>query len=123
MQVQLYGNIILLAVLIAAVVVPAILVRRGSTTEKPYSGVALTSLICGIAGSLGTLIAFWGIATPAADILAIIFGAIGIHRANRLQLRGKAAAIWGLVLGIIGFISVIVLGIVLFILALNQFAF
>ncbi len=123
MLVPLYGNIILFVVLVAAVIVPAILVRRGSTTGKPYSGVALTSLICGIAGSLGTLIAFWGIATPAADILAIIFGAIGIHRANRLQLRGKAAAIWGLVLGIIGFISVIVLGIILFILALNQFGF
>ncbi len=123
MQVQLIGNLILFVVLVAAVIVPAILVRHGSATEKPYSGVALTSLICGIAGSLGTLIAFWGIATPAADILAIIFGAIGIHRSNRHHLRGKAAAIWGLVLGIIGFISVIVLGVVLFILALNQFAF
>ncbi len=123
MQVQLIGNLILLVVLVAAVLVPAILVRRASATQKAYSGVALTSLIFGIVGSLGTLIAFWGIATPAADILAIIFGAIGIHRANRLQLRGKAAAIWGLALGIIGFISVIVLGVVLFILALNQFTF
>ena len=123
MQVQLIGNLILFVVLVAAVIVPAILVRRGSTTEKPYSGVAVTSLICGIAGSLGTLIAFWGIATPAADILAIIFGGIGLHRVNRFQLRGKAAAIWGLVLGIIGFVAFFVLGVVLFVLALNQFAF
>ncbi len=123
MLVPLYGNIILFVVLVAAVTVPAILVRRASPAQKAYSGVALTSLIFGIVGSLGTLIAFWGIATPAADILAIIFGGIGLHRANHLQLRGRAAAIWGLVLGIIGLVAFFVLGIVLFILALNQFAF
>lgn len=38
-------------------------------------------------------------------ILAIIFSSIGIQRANNGQATNKTMAIWGLVLGIIGFVG------------------
>ncbi len=123
MSLEVFGNLVLLVVISAAVAIPAILVRRGSAAERRYSGLAVSSLICGIMGSLGTLIAFWGVATPLADILAIVFGAVGLHRVKRHQLRGKAAAIWGLALGVIGLVAFVILGIVLFIVALSHLTF
>ncbi len=123
MSLQVFGDLVLLVVISAAIAIPAILVRRESAAERRYSGLAVSSLICGIMGSLGTLISFWGVATPLADTLAIVFGAVGLHRVKRHQLRSKAAAIWGLALGVIGLVAFVILGIVLFIVALSHLKF
>jgi len=58
---------------------------------QPANGVAVAGLVLGI---LGVLIPFLG-------ILGLIFGAVGLSKANR-GAGGKGMAIAGLVLGIIG---------------------
>ena len=58
------------------------------------NGIAVASLVCGILGLTPLWIGF------ILCILAIVFGAVGIARANRVG-RGKGLAIAGLVLGIV----------------------
>src|SRR5204862_2630678 len=54
------------------------------------NGLAITSLICGIIGCFGI--------TP---VLAILFGALGIRKANREPMAGgKGLSIAGIVLGL-----------------------
>jgi hypothetical protein len=57
------------------------------------NGLAVASLVCGLVG----LIFFGVILGP----LAIIFGAIGIGKANQIGGKGKGLAIAGLVIGVV----------------------
>jgi hypothetical protein len=68
----------------------------GYPQPRPGNGFA-------IAGIVGLLI-FWIVLSP----LAIIFGSIGISKANR-GASGKGMAVAGLVLGILGVVGYIVL--------------
>lgn len=74
--------------------------------QRAGSGFAVTSLVLGIIGLVGLIFVF--------SVPAIIFGGIGLARANNGRASGKGMAIAGLVLGIIGtllsllFIAVIV---------------
>jgi hypothetical protein len=68
--------------------------------QQPGNGLAIASLVCGIIG----LLIFWIVLSP----LAIIFGGIGLAKANRgAKYRGQAIA--GLVLGIVAILGYIIL--------------
>ena len=74
--------------------------RVSDPQQQPGNGLAIASLVCGIVG----LLILWFILSP----LAIIFGGIGLSRANKgAKHRGQAMA--GLVLGIIGLLGYIIL--------------
>lgn len=64
------------------------------------NGFAITGLVCGIVGIF--------ILQVILGPLAIIFGAIGLHRANR-GAKGRGMAWSGLILGIIDVVLIIVL--------------
>lgn len=72
----------------------------GYPQPRPGNGLAIASLVCGIVG----LLILWIVLSP----LAIIFGAIGLSRANR-GASGHGQAMAGLILGIIGIVGYIVL--------------
>jgi hypothetical protein len=72
----------------------------GYPQPRPGNGFAIAGLVCGIVG----LLIFWIVLSP----LAIIFGSIGISKANR-GASGKGMAVAGLVLGILGVVGYIVL--------------
>jgi Domain of unknown function (DUF4190) len=59
---------------------------------RESNGLATAALVCGIVG----LFIFEFVLGP----LAIIFGAIGLSKANR-GAAGRAMALWGLILGIV----------------------
>ena len=62
------------------------------------NGLGIASLVLGIVGlPLGAVPLFW-----VVPVLAIIFGAIGIKRANRGQASNKVMSTWGMWLGIAG---------------------
>jgi hypothetical protein len=63
---------------------------------RPTNGMATASLVLGILG----VVLFWFVGF-VMSILAIVFGGIGISRANA-GAPGKGAAIAGLILGIAG---------------------
>jgi hypothetical protein len=76
------------------------------------NGMAVAGLVLGIIGFVLFWVPFLG---WLVALLGIIFGGLGIGRANKVG-RGKGMAIAGLVLGILG----LLVGIVLFALAMSQ---
>ncbi|GLI27688.1 hypothetical protein ARHIZOSPH14_19300 [Agromyces rhizosphaerae] len=72
------------------------------------NGFAIAALVLGIWGFLTTWIPFFiGLILGAVpDLLAIIFGILGIVRANRVGGTGLGIAIAGLVLGTLAFASI-----------------
>ena len=71
------------------------------------NGLAVASMILGITG---IVICLAGIGTFAMVALAIIFGAISLHRANH-GAPHKGYAIAGLSLGIVGFLVYFIIGV------------
>lgn len=74
------------------------------------NGMAIAAMILGICGFLLTPIPFfvgWFLG-GIPDILAIIFGIVGVTAANRLGGAGRVPAILGIVLGGLGFLSIFV---------------
>lgn len=65
------------------------------------NGMATAGMICGIVGIVGCWLFFLG---PIAGLLGIIFGAIGLGRAGKMNGVGRGAAITGLVCGIVAFL-------------------
>lgn len=67
--------------------------------HPPGNGMAIAGLVLGILALLLCWIPFlnWILA-----ILGIIFGAVGMSKANKIGGRGKGLAVTGLVLGILG---------------------
>ncbi|BDZ64143.1 DUF4190 domain-containing protein [Agromyces mangrovi Wang et al. 2018] len=74
----------------------------------PGNGFAIAALVLGIWGFLTTWIPlFIGLILGAVpDLLAIIFGILGIVRAHRIGGAGLGVAIAGLVLGALAFVSI-----------------
>jgi hypothetical protein len=74
---------------------------------RPQSGSAVTSLVLGILGLLGSFF---------SALLAIVFGIVALARIRRTGLRGRALAMTGIVLGImwtgltVGFILLVIHG-------------
>jgi hypothetical protein len=72
----------------------------GYPQPRQNNGMAIASLVCGIAG----LFLFGVVLGP----LAVIFGALGLSRANR-GASGRGMAIAGLVLGLIATVVAVIL--------------
>jgi hypothetical protein len=67
------------------------------SSGAPQNGMGVAALVLGIVGfAIGWC--FFGI----PSILAIIFGALGIKRANQGLATNKSVAQWGMWLGIVG---------------------
>jgi Domain of unknown function (DUF4190) len=74
-------------------------------------------MVLGIVGLVTSIVPFLFIVGPICSVLAIIFGAVGIRRANR-GADNKPMAVAGLVLGIVGFV-VCILWVLFFVAAYN----
>lgn len=70
---------------------PRVVHPQAAPLPRPTNGMATASLVLGILG----------IFLPLLSILALIFGPVGISKANQ-GASGKGLAIAGLVLGIVG---------------------
>lgn len=81
----------------------------GGMPQHLPKGMAITTLVLGILGFLGsfTIILSWGGAILA--IIAIILGILAIRKAGRGEAGGRGMAISGLVLGIFGLIIGVIL--------------
>lgn len=63
---------------------------------RPTSGLAITSLVCGIAG----IVLFWAIVPVLASIAAVITGHMALGQTKRdPAIGGRGLAITGLILG------------------------
>lgn len=76
---------------IASVQAPRITYPQTTQIPRPTNGMATASLVLGVLGFF----------IPLLSILALIFGPIGISKANQ-GASGKGLAVAGLVLGILG---------------------
>jgi hypothetical protein len=63
-----------------------------------------------VLGITSIVFCWWGIFTLAQVVLAIVFGGVGIHKANRGADK-KGMAIAGLACGIVGFLAYLIFGI------------
>jgi len=76
-----------------------------AVATRPRNGMGSASLTLGILGLfLGWLF----------SLLAIIFGGVGLGRANRGEATNRGAALWGLWLGVIGLALWVIILIVIF---------
>ncbi|SDR87281.1 DUF4190 domain-containing protein [Microbacterium paraoxydans] len=89
----------------------------GAAPARPTSGLAITSLVCGIAG----VVLFWAIVPMLASITAVITGHMALGQIRRTPgLGGRGMAIAGLILGYV-MIGVLVFTIVSTIIGLVVF--
>ncbi|WP_249521816.1 MULTISPECIES: DUF4190 domain-containing protein [Microbacterium] len=89
----------------------------GAAPARPSSGLAITSLVCGIAG----VVLFWAIVPMLASIAAVITGHMALGQIRRTPgLGGRGMAIAGLILGYV-MIGVLVFTIVSTIIGLVVF--
>ena len=79
---------------------------------------AVASLVLGIVGLITSIIPFLFVIGPICDVLAIIFGAIGIRRAKE-GADNKSMAVAGLILGICGLV-ISILWALLFVAAIHS---
>lgn len=89
--------------------------NSGYGTQQMQNGMGVASLVLGIS----TIVTSWccyfmAIAVPTG-VLAIVFGSIGLQRANRGEANNRSMAMAGLVCGAIG----LVLGVVMMLLLLG----
>jgi hypothetical protein len=77
------------------------------------NGMAVAGLVLGI---LGLVLCWASILGWILALLGIIFGGLGMSKANKIGGKGKGMAVAGLVCGVLG----LILGIALFFWALNQ---
>ncbi len=67
-----------------------------SAASRPTSGLAITAMVCGIAG----IVLFWAIIPVLASIVAVITGHMALGQIKRdPALGGRGMAIAGLILG------------------------
>lgn len=81
---------------------------------RPASGLAITSLVCGIAG----IVLFWAVVPMLASIAAVITGHLALGQTKRdPQVGGRGMAFAGLILGYL------VVGLLLFTIVSTIFGF
>jgi len=78
--------------------------------SPPGNGVAVAALVIGITC---VVFSWWGLFTLVQVVLAIVFGSVGISKANR-GANGKGMAVAGLVLGLIGLVIYFFIGLLSF---------
>jgi hypothetical protein len=72
-----------------------------SAPMSPANGMGLTALVLGISGLATSWIPFLGCLGLIAGVLAIVFGALGLGKANRGQATNRSSAVAGLATGIL----------------------
>ena len=72
------------------------------------NGLAIASMILGITS---IFFCWWGLFTLAQVVLAVVFGGVGISKANNQNGAHKGMAIAGLSCGLVGFIAYLIFGI------------
>lgn len=88
--------------------------------EPPGNGMAVASVILGIIGAVIGFIPILGVPAIICGILAIVFGAKGWSKANRLPGHpDKALAIAGVILGVVA-VALGIVGIVAVTSAVNE---
>ena len=87
----------------------------GTTTSN---GMAVAALVLGIVGLVTSIIPFLFVIGPICDVLAIIFGTIGLRRAKR-GADNKSMAVAGLILGICG-VVIVILWVLLIVVAIHS---
>lgn len=75
--------------------------------QAPGNGMAVASLVLGITS---IVFCWWGLATLAQVVLAIVFGCLGMARAAS-GARGRGMAIAGLVCGCVGALFYLLFGV------------
>jgi hypothetical protein len=86
--------------------------QAGTTTSQEGNGLAVAGLVIGI---IAVVLCFVPFLNWVLGILGIIFGGVGLSKANRIGGKNKGMAIAGLILGVVG----LVLGTVIFVMALS----
>jgi hypothetical protein len=81
--------------------------------QNQGNGMAVAGLVMGILGLVLCFIPFLG---WILALLGIIFGAVGMGKANKIGGKGKGLAVTGLILGVLG----LIVGVALFIWAIQQ---
>ena len=81
--------------------------------QSQGNGMAVAALVLGI---IAVVLCFIPVLNWILALLGIIFGAVGLSKANKIGGKGKGFAMTGLILGIVGAI----LGVVIFVWALQQ---
>ena len=77
--------------------------------ERKENGLGVAGFVCGLLSAIFSLLPIFFFLSFPLGILGIVFGAIGWGRARKDSARGgKGRSIAGLILGLIGFILVIV---------------
>jgi hypothetical protein len=64
-----------------------------------------------VLGITSIIFSWWGLLTLLQVVLAVVFGAVGISKANA-GASGKGLAVAGLILGIIGLVIYFFLGLI-----------
>ncbi|WP_026922505.1 DUF4190 domain-containing protein [Glycomyces arizonensis] len=75
----------------------------GVPVQGPKNGMGTSALVLGIVGLVTSWIPYVACFGWVMCILAIIFGGIGLSRANKGEATNKGAAVTGLVLGVLAF--------------------
>ena len=75
---------------------------------RPGNGLALAGGIIGIVSLVLAFVPFLDFVTIPGGILAVVFGGIGLSRANRMGGEGKGWAITAIVLGLISIVLFVV---------------
>ncbi|MET0974718.1 MAG: DUF2510 domain-containing protein [Leifsonia sp.] len=90
----------------------------GTGERNPFSRASLTLGIATVASAilLGIIGGGFGIFSLLAAVLAVLFGILGMVRSKRTG-TGKAASIWGTVLGPVGLVAALVVMVVLIVLS------
>jgi|SRR5215469_5468850 len=76
--------------------------------KPPGSGLAVASMILGITS---VVFCWWGLATLAMWLCAVIFAGVSMHKATVANMPRNGMAVAGLVLGIVGGLTYLTLGI------------
>jgi lysylphosphatidylglycerol synthetase-like protein (DUF2156 family) len=77
------------------------------------NGMAVAALVMGI---LAVVLCFIPFLSWILGLLGVIFGAVGMSKANKIGGKGKGLAITGLILGVLG----LIIGVAIFIWAIQQ---
>ncbi|HEY7597054.1 MAG TPA: DUF4190 domain-containing protein [Actinophytocola sp.] len=75
---------------------------------QPANGMAVTSLVLGIVGLVFSFIPIIGVIAWPLTILGVIFGGVGLSKANQVPGAPKGMAVAGLVCSIVGLVICVI---------------
>ena len=76
--------------------------------SQPANGMAVAALVCGIVGLVFSFVPIIGVIAWPLVILGIIFGGVGLSKANQVPGAPKGMAVAGLTCSIVGLVICII---------------